>query len=296
MMNLRHIEVFHAVYQCGTVSGAARVLHVSQPSVSKVLRHAESRIGFPLFRSVKGRLVATDEAHILFKDARDVHMRVESMHETAKNLRHGVEGHLRLAVLHSLGLGITPRAVARFRGEHPVVSFDIKTLHSEDIPRALYERHCDLAIAYDIPRHERFSGTKLGSGELVVLFHKDDLPAAPPRVSLDMFRDRQLIRLVNDGSVGALFDRHIRNKEVGPGGILVQTYFVAAALVQQRAGFAIVDGYTAYASRTPQVDYRPLVDKVAFDVFGIHLVDRPLSRMAQNFLRTVQATLREAHA
>ena len=41
-MNLRHIEIFHAVYVNGSVSGAARALNVSQPSVSKMLRHAES--------------------------------------------------------------------------------------------------------------------------------------------------------------------------------------------------------------------------------------------------------------
>ena len=41
-MNLRHIEIFHAVYVNGSVSAAARALNVSQPSVSKMLRHAES--------------------------------------------------------------------------------------------------------------------------------------------------------------------------------------------------------------------------------------------------------------
>ena len=40
MISLRHIEVFHAVYQTGSLSGAARLLGVSQPSVGKVLRHA----------------------------------------------------------------------------------------------------------------------------------------------------------------------------------------------------------------------------------------------------------------
>jgi len=33
-MNLRHIEIFHAVYVNGSVSGAARTLNISQPSVS----------------------------------------------------------------------------------------------------------------------------------------------------------------------------------------------------------------------------------------------------------------------
>ena len=47
-MNLRHIEIFHAVYVNGSVSAAARALNVSQPSVSKMLRHAESLLGFQL--------------------------------------------------------------------------------------------------------------------------------------------------------------------------------------------------------------------------------------------------------
>jgi DNA-binding transcriptional LysR family regulator len=41
-MNLRHIEIFHAVYVNGSVSAAARALNVSQPSVSKMLHYGAS--------------------------------------------------------------------------------------------------------------------------------------------------------------------------------------------------------------------------------------------------------------
>ena len=58
-MTLRQIEVFHAVYVSGSITAAARALHVSQPSVSKTLRHTESGLGFALFRRLKGRLLFT---------------------------------------------------------------------------------------------------------------------------------------------------------------------------------------------------------------------------------------------
>jgi len=47
-MRLRHIEIFHAVYTCGSITAAAKVLNVPQPSVSKVLAHAESQLGWTL--------------------------------------------------------------------------------------------------------------------------------------------------------------------------------------------------------------------------------------------------------
>ena len=58
-MRLRQIEVFHAIYTSGSMTNAASVLNVSQPSVSKVLAHAEQQLGYLLFDRVKGKLVAT---------------------------------------------------------------------------------------------------------------------------------------------------------------------------------------------------------------------------------------------
>lgn len=290
MMNLRHIEVFHAVYQSGSVSAAARALNVSQPSVSKVLRHAESRIGFPLFRVVKGRLVATEEAHVLFHEARELYARVQSLQETTKNLRRGGEGHLRLAVLPSLGLDVTPAAVAAFRISHPDVSFEIRTLHSEDVLRALYERNSDLAIIYDAPHHPQLSGIGIGSGELVMLYRRDEFPYAPERVSLDMFRHRDLIRLTDSGFVGTMFNNEF-SEEPGTAAISVQTYYVAAALVRRGAGFAVVDEFTARAYMGEDLDFRPLANDARFQVFCTHLVSQPLSRLARDFVATLEKTL-----
>lgn len=96
-MNLRHIEVFHAVYVNGSVSAAARMLNVSQPSVSKVLRHAESLIGFALFHRSAGRLVPTEDAHALFGDVAAIQDRVYALREASRNLKRGTGALLKVS-------------------------------------------------------------------------------------------------------------------------------------------------------------------------------------------------------
>ena len=296
MMNLRHIEVFHAVYQTGSVSAAARALHVSQPTVSKVLRHAESRVGFALFRLVKGRLVPTEEAHVLFHEARELHARIESLQETTKNLRRGGEGHLRLAVLPSLGLDVAPAAIASFRARHPDVSFEVKTLHNEDILRSLYERNSDLALAYDAPRHPRLLPIRLGSGELVALFRKADFPDPPERVPLDRFKEQDVIRITGTGTLGTLFTTGFEDESAGRAAISVQTYYVAAALVRRGVGVAVVDEFTARACRGVDLDFRPFVEPASFDVFCVHLEERPLSRTLRDFIVALQGAIEGARS
>ena len=65
-MRLRHIEVFNAVMQTGSVSAAARLINITQPAVSRTLQHAELQLGFALFQRARGRLTPTNEALALF--------------------------------------------------------------------------------------------------------------------------------------------------------------------------------------------------------------------------------------
>ncbi len=293
-MRSRHIEVFHAIYTHGSISTAARVLNVSQPSLSKVLKHAEDQLGFALFRRVRGRLVPTEEAHVLYRNVADIQQHINSLRRTARNLRGGKGGHLRLALLPALGLGIGPAAIARFRKQHPDVTFEIMTLHHDEVPRALFERTCDLAIAYDLPPHPQINATQIGTGEVVILFGRKDFPRLPRRLDLGWLRNRDVIGLSASGPVGDLFSAALAERELPIREVVsVQTFYLAAALVRHGAGIAIVDELTARASLMPHgaLDFRPLEPALHFGILAAHLEDRPLSVLAKRFLATLKTVL-----
>ena len=295
MLNLRHIEVFHAVYSNGSVMGAARELNVSQPSISKVLGHAESRLGFPLFRRVRGRLVPTEEAHILFREAEEVQVRIRSIHQTAKNLRGGIGAWLRLAVLPALGLDAAPAAVAELLEAHPASRVDIQTLHHDEMVRSLLERDCDLAIGYDLPEHPRVEIVDVATGELVALFRRDQIADPAERLDLAGLDRSDFITLANSGPLGTLFSSEASHQELDlDAHISVRTFYVAAGLVRAGAGMAVIDEYTARASAGADLDFRPIEPALPFRVQAMHLSDRPPSRLAATFLASLGRILGNA--
>ncbi|HYG25509.1 MAG TPA: LysR family transcriptional regulator, partial [Caulobacteraceae bacterium] len=253
-MRLRHIEVFHAVYANGSISSAARALNVSQPSVSKVLKHAEDQLGFRLFRRVKGRLAPTDEAHALFREVKEVFERLDSLKQAARNLRTRQGGHIRAAVLPALGLGVAPAAVARFRSEHPTVTFDFRTLHYDEVLRALYEHEVDMALAYDAIQHPRLTSFQIGSGELMMLFKKGEFGAEPPaRIDLAELQKRNYIGSGATGPVSDIFAAEVERRDlVITEPITVSTFYMAASLVRFGVGVAVVDEFTARAEATQE--------------------------------------------
>ena len=295
-MRFRQIEVFHAVYTTGSISAAARTLHVSQPSVSKVLHHTEQQLGLELFRLVRGRLVATDDAHALFVEASEVFKRLTSLQKTAGNLRDQAGGRIRLAVVPSLGLHVAPLAITRFRQRYPDTMFVVQTLHQDELFEALHERACDIAITYDPPSHPRLKRRELGTAELMLMFRQGSLPEVGERILLKQLDGQDMIGLTVGGPVGNLFNQELQRHGVQVREVVSnQTFYVAAALTRYGAGMAVVDEFTARAGTDADagVQHRPFSPPIRYTIQCVHLEDRPPSKAASRFITMFSQVLRE---
>jgi len=287
-MNLRHIEIFHAVYVNGSVSAAARALNVSQPSVSKMLRHAESLLGYQLFQRTNGGLVPTEDAHSLFADVKEIQDRVHALREAGRNLRRGTGGTLRILALPSLALEAIPSAVSQFMRDRPDVKFDLQTVHHDDLLRKLYEREADLAVAYEVPAAAPVVKRWLGEGELVVLYREEEMPDAPPCVELQRLEGRRFISLAGSGPIGQIFSQELdRLGVVLDEVVTARTFYMAGALVRQGVGMTVVDSFTAQACMAPGLAMRPLKPRITFDIHAMFLINRPPGALALDFLKTL---------
>lgn len=296
-MRLRQIEVFHAVYTTGSISAAARSLHVSQPSVSKVLHHTQSQLGLKLFALVRGRLVATDEAHALFLEVNEIFERLGSLQKTISNIKNIGGGHIRLGVVPSLGLDVAPLAIARFRRLHPEITFDVQTLHHNELFQALYERTCDIAVAYAPPLNPRMKRRVLTTAQMVLLFQRDQLGGIGASVPLSLLDDRDVVGLTASGPIGEALASELQRRNVSFREVVSnQTFYTAAALTRHGAGMTVVDEFTARATAHESVAFRPFDPPIQFSVDCVFLEDRRPSKAAEEFIEGFKSVIEDVQA
>ena len=86
-VNLRHIEIFHAVMTTGNLTEAARMLHTSQPTVSRELARFEKVLGLKLFERTRGRLQPTVQGLRLFEEVQRSWYGLDRIVSAAESLR-----------------------------------------------------------------------------------------------------------------------------------------------------------------------------------------------------------------
>ncbi|MFC3096088.1 LysR family transcriptional regulator [Alteromonas sediminis] len=291
-MRLRHIEVFHAIYTSGSITNAANLLCVSQPSVSKVLAHAEMQLGFKLFDRNKGKLIPTSEAHLLFSEVDKAYKQLFSIKKLSENIKHSEHGTINIAITPALGFDLIPRAVANFRQTHPNIQFQIQTLHNEEAAQALLEHRCDLAILFESPSIPQVSEIELGSSEIVVVYPTAVFPDLPTTIETTRLLEQELIGIWNSGPLGEMvFNRLNRGGATISSAINVDTYYIATGLVQQGIGCCTIDLLTAQANRCDKVGIASFCPPLPFHIKALHMESRPLSRACLEFLQFTEKEL-----
>lgn len=284
-MRLRHIEVFHAIYTTGSITNAAKILHVSQPSVSKVLSHAELQLGFQLFERVKGRLIPTNEAEILFSEVDKIYQQMRSIKNTAENIKKTDFGNISVGVTPALGFEVMPSAITKFQQDHPKVNIDIQTVHNDDVMQSLLERKCDFVVLFSPKAMGGVIEHHCVTSEMVVMYPKTLFPDEPSSLTLTELKDLPFIDISDSGPLGdLLWTRMLEENIQMHSSIKVQTYFIAARIVAQGSGICIVDKFTASANLPDNVGFASFMPKMNFEVSMVHLEGQPLSVAAIDFM------------
>ena len=227
---------------CRSITDAARMLGVSQPTLTKVLRHAEDQLGFRLFRRERGRLQPTEEAQLLFADADRIFRELQSLQRLSTDLKEGTGGLLRVGATASLALTVVPDALELYRREFPGVRIMSYLLAGNEMSEMVVAPSSISAFRSHQSRcHRRARKRSIG---VICIMPENHPLAALDVVTPHEIADHTLISYSGATPVGQMLEGAFRRAGMRRRvDIEVSLSPLACTLVQRGVGVALVDGF-----------------------------------------------------
>jgi DNA-binding transcriptional LysR family regulator len=191
-ITLRHLKIFEAVANCGSISRAATEMHLTQPAVSMQMKQLEGQIGLPLLEQVGKRMFLTEAGQELRDHARDIAARMDGLNAAMDQFRGLERGLLRLAVVSTANYFL-PRLMADFNRGHPGVRVSLKVANRETVLAALADNSTDLAITGQPPDRLDVVAQHFMDNPLVVIAAPEHPLAALEAIPLKRLAEETLV-------------------------------------------------------------------------------------------------------
>jgi DNA-binding transcriptional LysR family regulator len=147
MLDVRDLRLVQAIGEHGSLVRAARVLGVSQPSLTRALAALEARLRGPLFERSRRGVIATNLGRAVLADAADILGRLSRLDRTLAEVRGRQTEDLTIAAGAYAAETIALSAAARMLADHASVRVRLVTANWADVPRMVLEREAPIGIA-----------------------------------------------------------------------------------------------------------------------------------------------------
>jgi DNA-binding transcriptional LysR family regulator len=288
-LNFRQIEAFRAVMLTGTTTGAAQMLHTTQPSVSRLLAQAQQACGVKLFDLERGRLRPTREAKDLFDTVKRHFAGLERIEDRVAAMRRSGTGVLRLACTPALGLGVMPAALEAFLQQYPDVHINMQTVGSQYLREGLLHGTYDVVITTAELDDANLSLRRLHRSSAVCVMRPDHALAGQESVDIGDLNARRLLVLNADDDVHQQLRGAMRARAVQPQGEIETTYSsTICALAAAGSGVGVVNAYIARVF-SDQLAIRPFTPRLPVQVSMAYPAQIAPSDVTEAFAHVLEA-------
>jgi DNA-binding transcriptional LysR family regulator len=241
-------RTFLAVIRAGSLSGAARALDTTQPTVGRQIDALEESLGVSLFtRSLDG-LAPTDAALGLIGAAETMAAAVEAAQRAASGDAAADRGTVRITASEVIGGEVLPSILARFHDRHPQIALElVLTNRNEDLLRG----EADIAVRMVRPTQDALIAKRIGAVDIALYAHRRYLKMRGMPRGMEDLRSHALIGFDRDPAAA---------RALAQSGVALQRDDLAfrcdsdhAQLAALRAGFGIGACQLGIARRDKQL-------------------------------------------
>lgn len=212
MIDLDRLVVFRAVAQERSFTRAADLVHLTQPGVSKHIKHMEEYLGVPLFDRLGRKVALTQAGEILLEATEEVFALAGAAEQRIRDLSGMRAGRLRLAASFPVGIYILPRVVAAYRKAHPAVNLKLQMATSEAIASEVAANRADIGLVSGQVHDPRLISRQFLSDDLVVIVPRAHKWPSSRRITATDLLTETFIVAARGAGVRSIIEERLRAK------------------------------------------------------------------------------------
>jgi len=251
---------FLEVLRDGSLSGAARRLATTQPTIGRHIAALESALKLSLFTRSQRGLLPTQAALDLAPHAEAMAAAAAALSRAASGATGAESGTIRLAASETIGCEVLPAILAEFHRQHPGITLELALSNRNE---NLLRRDADIAVRMARPAQQALHAKFIGKVAIGLYAHQSYIAAFGMPAGVAALADHCLIGFDQDShsfrSVGATAAR------LGREAFGFRCDNDPAQLAALRAGLGIGGCQTRIAMREPAL-IRVLPDAISFEL------------------------------
>ncbi len=289
-MNIRQIEIFKAVMESGSVTGASQRLRISQPAVSKYIKLLEESTELSLFERTGNRLVPTNEATTLFDQVERSYRGLDHLTRFVSGLKHHPAGEISIAAMPMLARRWLPEIIGTFLGENSNVSLSLPIRSSGWIADAIGSGQVDIGIGLKMAETAGIRFDQIMSIPLVCVMKPDHPLSQEAIVDAEQLSPHTLITLSNFDQWRLAVENALESSDARPARqVDTFTTQVACELAARGVGIAIVDALTAIDYVDRGLEWRLFRPELAFEIVLMRSTYRSDSFLARTLIEALKS-------
>ncbi len=262
MLSFRQIEAFRATLEAGSVSAASRLLHISQPSLSRLIADLETEVGFSLFIRERRGMKPTEEARLFYRDVERSYLGLRELESSAREIKGFGRSRFAFGAAPGVALEFVPKVISAFNRRYGPVQIETHVSTSDRILDDTRSGRVSLAII--TPNESTADVTILleRQFEYVAIMHRDhSLAMSRQPLAIDAIDYGDLISPPANFLAARCRDQRVAARIGERSKITIDVSFTAIAMARQQLGIALVDPFSAaFAAPDESLVSRRLVD------------------------------------
>ncbi len=291
-MEIRVLRYFLTVVREESITKAAEVLHITQPTLSRQLSQMEEEIGVRLFDRGSRRITLTNEGLLLRRRAEEILQLVDKTEKELLEQEEQIDGKITIGCGEIASVGQLPPLISAFHERHPLVTFDLYTATADHVKEQMDRGLVDIGLLLEPIDIEKYDFIRLDIQERwVVLMRPDDPLAEKEKITAGELAKHPLIlphRLKVQGELASWFGDHYGRLQVLFTSNLSTN---AAMMVSQGLAYAIViEGAVPFWDQA-KIAHRPLFPNLTATSVLAWKRGQPFSPAATRFITHIKCFL-----